>query len=303
MNKRIGMLAAAGLLLPVLAMGQSFNILGKSEKDSGFVLLFDGAGIDGKVFKQWYPFRSDLRRQYYFVENGTLAKKGNQSNNDLMIDSVYGDFVFKFEFRVPKGGNTGVHYRAYLTDWASAGGIEYQVLDQPQAVDNSTGAAYGLYAPTPYPWKSDQWNTGKLVVNGSKVQHYLNDVKVVDYDMDSEDYRRRLASSRFGQFTGKDPVDNSAVKFGQNRRGYLVIQDYGLNDHSWWRNLKLARLPIPAPTGVRSAAPSNAGNTSRARVRRGRLQVFAPGAGPHGIHLLDAAGRLCAPASPESGNR
>lgn len=269
------MAAAAGAQAPAM------NALTPSEKDSGFVLLFNGIDIDGAIWKQWYPFRDPLRRQYYFVDQGAIAKKGNQSNNDLMIDSIYGDFVMKFEFKTSQGGNSGVHYRSYLTTYASSAGIEWQILDQPQAVDNSTGAAYGIYGPNPYPWKTGQWNTGMIIANGDKVTHWLNGVKVVDYDMSTQDFKNRVAASKFNGFSGKDPVDGSTVKFATNKRGYLVFQDYGLKDDMWWRNLKIARLPIKPAVGIRIApAPAR---------RVGPLEGILPAGALFGDR--DAAGR------------
>jgi hypothetical protein len=258
------------------------NALTRAEKDSGFVSLFDGSAIDGGVWKQWYPFRDPLRRQYYFAEQGAIVKKGNQSNNDLMIDSIYGDFILKFEFKTSQGGNSGVHYRSYLTTYASSAGIEWQILDQPQAVDNSTGAAYGIYGPNPYPWKTGQWNSGMLIANGDKVTHWLNGIKVVDYDMATQDFKNRVAASKFNGFSGKDPVDQSTVKFATNKRGYLVFQDYGLRDDMWWRGLKIARLPIKPPVGIRIAPPKR---------RNGYVLDILP----IGFAGRDAAGRALAP--------
>lgn len=274
----------AGLSLPLAAGAQApaMNTLSQSEKDSGYVMLFDGKTPDGAILKQWYPFRDPLRRQYYFADQGALVKKGNQSNNDLMIDSVYGDFILKFDFKTSQGGNSGVHYRSYLNDYASAAGIEWQILDQPQAVDNSTGAAYGLYTPNPYPWKTGQWNSGILVADGNKVQHYLNGIKVVDYDMSTQDFKNRVAASKFNGFSGKDPVDGSTVKFATNKRGYIVFQDYGLRDDMWWRNLKIARLPVKPPVGIRIAPPKLNRNGAY-------LSILAIGADGDGER--DASGR------------
>jgi hypothetical protein len=280
------------LAVPFIAKGQTYNTLTKSERDSGFVLLFDGKTVDDKIFKSFNPYRGQVNHANLYVQNGEMIKHG--AVGDFMIDSDFTDFVVKFSFKVPAGGNGGFMYRALKASYASDGGLEYQILDQSVIQDNSTGACYGIYTPSPYPWHKLVWNDARIVANGDKVQHYLNDTMVVSYDMSTQDYKTRLAKSKFNGFMPTDPTTNQQVPFGTTHHGVFVIQDYGSAEinTTWWRDIKVARLPIKTVAAKRLATPSRTGAIASGIRYNGAILSFLPaGALPSGTAGFSAAGR------------
>jgi hypothetical protein len=72
-----------------------------------------------------------------------------------------------------------------------------------------------------------EWNEARIVVNGNHVEHYLNGAKVVDYELGSDDWNRRVAATKFDAWK----------KFGKNRRGHVVLQDHG--NEVWYRNVRI----------------------------------------------------------------
>jgi hypothetical protein len=170
-------------------------------------------------------------------------------------------------------------YRGLKASYASDGGLEYQILDQSDIKDNSTGACYGIYTPNPYPWHKLVWNDAKIIANGDKVQHFLNDTLVVSYDMTTQDYKNRLNKSKFAGFMPVDPTTNQQVPFGTNHHGVFVIQDYGSADINTtnWRDIKVARLPIKInPTHMLAASRSRPGSAARSIMYNGSILSFLP---------------------------
>jgi hypothetical protein len=95
----------------------------------------------------------------------------------------------------------------------------------------SAASAYALYAPNKDLTKpAGSWNESRILVKGNHVEHYLNGKKVVEYDLASDDWNKRLAASKFTEWK----------KFGTNRRGHVVLQDHG--DEVWYRNVRIKNL-------------------------------------------------------------
>jgi hypothetical protein len=100
--RRVSLLLLACLLtVPMTGAGQDKKEgtqgLSKEEADQGFVSLFDGKSLEG-----WKG-----ATQGYVPENGLLVcqKKGG---GNLFTVKEFGDFVFRFDFRLEPGGNNGV---------------------------------------------------------------------------------------------------------------------------------------------------------------------------------------------------
>ena len=115
-------------------------------------------------------------------------------------------------------------------------GPEYQLLDNAAHQDGltpetSAGADYALHAPSRDATRPvGEWNQGRLVVNGTHVEHWLNGEKVVEYEIESEDWAARVAASKFAEF----------ANFGRVRRGRIAIQDHG--NEVAFRNVKIRPL-------------------------------------------------------------
>lgn len=171
------------------------------------------------------------------VADGVLSKEGRV--DDLVTKQRYGDFELEFDWRIGKGGNSGIFYRGtreYDRIFWSA--PEYQLLDDANDEDGKSrltaaGSDYGLYG-VPYgvvqPY--DHWNRARIVVTGSHVEHWLNGVKVVEYEIGSADWTQKVAASKFSVYP----------HYGLASSGFIGIQ----GDHSGAlaiRNIRIRKLP------------------------------------------------------------
>lgn len=198
-------------------------------EDAKPVSLFDGKTLDGWVTAAGKPVTAG-----WVVVDGTIhrADKGG----DIYAAKQYNDFVLEFEWKVAEGGNSGVKYRF----GKYAGGIvgpEYQVLDDAKHPDakvgkkRQTASLYDILEPNEQKAMKPigQWNTAKVVAKGSKIEHWLNGVKVVDVDLTSEAFKAALAKSKF----------KNSPDFG-TKEGKIMLQDHG--DKVWYRNITIVEL-------------------------------------------------------------
>ena len=158
---------------------------------------------------------------------------------DLMTKDQFGNFELTLEWKIGKGGNSGIFYRATREyDHIYWSGPEYQLLDDANAGDGknpltSAASAYALYAPPRGVVKpADEWNSTRIVVNGAHVEHWLNGQKVVEYELWSPDWKAKVAASKFKDWPN----------YGMAKRGYIGIQ----GDHNGTlsiRNIRIRELP------------------------------------------------------------
>lgn len=199
--------------------------------DDGFVKLFDGKTTDG-----WRGYFQEKVGSGWKVVDGALMFDGS-GGGDIATVKEYGNFILKFEWKVEPGSNSGVMYRVSLGDRAPYfSGPEYQILDDERHRDGknpltSAGSLYALYAPQDKKlMKVGEWNTGKIVLDGSRVEHWLNGKKVVEADLASKEWQEKVAASKFAKWE----------KFGKNSSGHIVLQDHG--DKVWYRNIEIKVL-------------------------------------------------------------
>lgn len=139
-----------------------------------------------------------------------------------------------FEWRLAPGANSGVLYRVSETleaPWQS--GPEMQLADAAHAdtriPETSCGAIYGLYAPANVPAirAGEAFNSARIRLRGFRVEHWLNDVRVLACDLASDDFRARVARSKFRDFPA----------FARSPEGHVVLQHHGSD--AWFRNLRI----------------------------------------------------------------
>jgi hypothetical protein len=210
------------------------NRLTNKEKADGWKLLFDGKTTDG-----WHAFRGKELPDKWKVIDGALvvSAKNGKKGGDIVTDDEFGDFELAFEWKVTEGANSGVMYRVsedesapYLT------GPEYQILDNKRHPDGkskltSAASCYALYAPSEDVTKPvGEWNQSRIVINGNRVEHWLNGKKVVEYELGSDDWKKRVADSKFKPLT----------KFGAMKKGKIDLQDHG--DEVAYRSIKIRPL-------------------------------------------------------------
>ena len=153
------------------------------------------------------------------MEGDTLSKDGDV--DDLISREAFGDFEIEFEWKLTPGGNAGFFYRGTREyDHIYWSAPEYQLLDDALHPDGhnrltSAAAAYALYAaPAGVVKAGGEWNSARIVVDGARVEHWLNGQKVVDYELWSRTGRRRSrpASLRPIRITGSRSQGSSASR-------------------------------------------------------------------------------------------
>ena len=223
-------LLAVGVVLVSSLSAQSPASLTPAEKAEGWKLLFDGTSLAG-----WKGYKTATVPAGWSVAGGVLTRSG--PGGDLMTAEQYGDFEMAFEWKVPEKGNSGIIYRIAETEqtpWQT--GPEFQILHNQGHADGknpitSAGSNYAVNPPVKDVTKPvGEWNEGRLLVRGNHVEHWLNGVKVVEYEIGSADWEARVKASKFAKF----------ANYGRMKRGFIALQDHG--DAVSYRNLKIRPL-------------------------------------------------------------
>jgi Domain of Unknown Function (DUF1080) len=207
------------------------NTLTSAERAAGWRLLFDGTTTAG-----WRGFRQSSVPAGWQAVDGGLTRTGG--GGDLITIEQFANFELLIEWQIAPGGNSGIMFRvSELAEATYITGPEMQVLDNAGHPDgasgvSSAGACYGLYPPSQDVTRpTGAWNDVRLVVNGPHVEHWMNGVKIVEYDIGSTDWLSRLESSPYRD----DPV------YGRQPFGHIAIQDHG--DRVAYRGVKIRVLP------------------------------------------------------------
>jgi hypothetical protein len=218
------------------------NNLDAEEKAQGWRLLWDG-----RTSKGWRSARGGaFPAKGWSMADGELAVLAKGGGGDIMTDEQFGgEFELQMEFKVSEGANSGIFY--YLTaahDPASNAplGLEYQILDDERHPDAKLGidgnrTLASLYDILPRAKLMNNvgikpvigaWQHARIVsrADGS-VEHWLNGVKVLQFQRGSDDYRAHVAAGKFKATPG----------FGEADRGHILLQDHG--DAVAFRSIKI----------------------------------------------------------------
>ena len=219
------------------------NTLSPTEEKDGWKLLWDGKTSEG-----WRGAKlSGFPEKGWTMEDGILKVQkadGGESTNggDIVTTRKYKNFILTVDFKITEGANSGIKYfvNPDLNKGAgSAIGCEFQILDDQKHPDaklgvkgnRQLGSLYDLIpAPTDKPFKKGEWNTATVVVEGNKVSHILNGVKLLEYTRDNEMWNALVAYSKY-----RDWPD-----FGNAEEGHILLQDHG--DEVWFKNVKIKEL-------------------------------------------------------------
>ena len=224
------------------------NHLHPDEQAQGWRLLWDG-----KTSKGWRSARGgEFPTQGWTLQNGELSvlahKDGRRMGGDIMTDEEFGAFELQMEFRMTAGANSGIFYLLTSPHDPASGapnGLEYQILDDERHADARLGtegnrtlaSLYDVYpraklmgnvgiAP-----KIDVWQHARIVARADgSVEHWLNGVKVLEFQRGSNDYRAHVAAGKFRNTPG----------FGEARQGRILLQDHG--DAVSFRSIKIRPL-------------------------------------------------------------
>ena len=216
-----------------MAMTDSPNALAEEEKAEGWQLLFDGEDLS-----QWRGFKQDSIPAGWTVDDDAIHYTGEGRGGDLITEDEYDSFELQLDWKIAEGGNSGIMFHVTEdNDQTFQSGPEVQVLDDaghPDAQngrDRLAGANYALHPPSKDVVKpAGEWNRIRLVVDGQRVEHWLNGEKVVEYELGSDDWKERVAASKFGEMPN----------YGTAEAGHIALQDHG--DPVWYRNIKIKPL-------------------------------------------------------------
>lgn len=219
----------ATLIASLLALLPAINARGDSPKDQAFVALFDGSSLEG-----WE------HQNNWAIEDGVLARTGKGGNIVYKAQKVPDNFELQFEWKVGEGSNSGVYYRPTQ--------YEYQILDNQLHKDGknprtSAASLYFCMQPSEDATRPvGQWNEGRVICQGTKIQHWLNGKKVVDID---------YADPKF-----KFHVDLLKQRGGnlEARGAYLSLQDHG--DPVWYRNIRIREVSDDEPLDASPIEPA-----------------------------------------------
>jgi len=251
------------LIIALLLVVASCNIKPKQQDDSAansnaavktkqaeeWISLFDGETLNG-----WRGFGMAKAPEGWVVEDGTIkilpkTDWPRQADGqpilgaDLITVETFGDFELVWEWKIGPKGNSGIKYNvseemsvAYPPKGCALG-FEYQMMDDSgissqAGMNNSTGSVYDLVPPakekTVMP--VGEYNTSRIIVKGNHGEHWLNGKKVLEYDLESEEFKSSVDNSKFKEIPG----------FAAKRKGHIVLQDHA--EEAWFRNIKIREL-------------------------------------------------------------
>ena len=204
------------------------NRLTAGEQEAGWRLLSDG------TLDAWRGYRRDDVPGGWSAADNAIAFTPGVESGSIITRDLFTDFELAFEWRVEERGNSGVFYKVTEAERAPYWtGPEYQVLDNDAHPDGrqpetSAGANYALHAPAEdVTRRVGDWNEGRIVVRGPRVEHWMNGVKIVEYELWTDEWKALVAETKFSEWPG----------YGLAEAGHVGLQDHG--DPVWYRNVRI----------------------------------------------------------------
>jgi len=228
----------------------------------GYITIFDGKSLDG-----WRGYGKDKVPSRWIIEDGCLKFCGTGTGEgqtgeggDLIFAHKFKNFELELEWKISKGGNSGIFYLAQEVTSKDKDGNEvlepiyisapeFQVLDNanhPDAKLGTDGNRKSMSLCDLIPAKPQnakpygKWNRAKIRVENGKVTHYQNGKKVVEYTLWTPEWIKMFDNSKFSVKEWADAYYLMSNCGGVKREGYIGFQDHG-ND-VWFRNIKIKIL-------------------------------------------------------------
>ena len=225
--------------------------------EEGFIHLFDGRSLKG-----WCGYGKDHLPEKWTIDNGILYLNSSKTGEggDLIFTSVFKDFELELEWKVSKGGNSGIFYFTREITTKDINGktrlepiyisaLEYQILDDEHHPDaklgktNSriSGSLYDIISATPQIAQPfGNWNKAKITVRQGHVIHELNGEKVMQCQLWTSEWKERLQNSKFSETKWPLAFDLLNNREEKARQGYIGLQDHGHD--VWYRNIRIKPL-------------------------------------------------------------
>ena len=214
--------------------------LTKAEMAAGWKLLFDGKTMNG-----WQNARGqNLPLEKWKIEDGILTVMATKKDEKFINESIittekYGDFELMLECRLTPEANSGIKYYVLVDEYekGNALGLEYQLIDNAKFRDGLSANTYtiaSLYDLLPshdvQAKPIGEWNQVKISSKDNRVEHWLNGTKGLSYIRGSDEFRERVAQSKFSKYPS----------FGEAEEGYIMLQDH--RDEVSFRNIRIREL-------------------------------------------------------------
>jgi len=214
------------------------NVLTPAERSGGWQLLFDGTGMTG-----WHGYNNQDIKAWTIADcslktTGTEGNYGSDKRADIVTDKEFTNFELTLDWKASTGGNSGIIYGIiedpkYDAPWKT--GPEYQLLDDVGFKEKvqpaqKAGANYAMHAPdeaNKVLKPVGEWNTTRIVVNGTHVEHWLNGKKIVAFERWTPEWNALRDAGKW-----KDAPD-----YGKAKSGRIALQDHG--SIFWFRNIKI----------------------------------------------------------------
>ena len=218
---------------------KKIDVADKSKNE--WISLFDGQTLEGWEMYGPEPFTD----RWKVVDGAIVCNEGAGETNtgfnrSIMTKEQFGNFEFEMEYKIAKGGNSGLMYHVVETDEFGhdySTGPEYQILDDEFSRSESmpirmVGSSYDMYIPseTKKPKPHGEWNKVKLVYNNGHVEHWLNGEKILEFQEGDEDWKARKAKSKW----------KNSPAWGASKTGHISLQDHG--DEIAFRNIRVRKL-------------------------------------------------------------
>jgi len=215
--------------------------------------------FDGRTPAGW---RTQAKAEFpanggWAVEDGAIRSVAAGKRADISTERSFRDFELMFDWKLAKGTNSGVKYLVFGMrpnpdvgridpEVPKALGLELQLIDDEHVADakvdasHGTGSLYLFAAPTAKlpPLPVEQWHTARVVVKGSHVEHWLDGVRVLEADLDSEALRRTMAAQPREDIPKLKDLDE--LKADRAKKYPLVLTHHG--GDAWYRNIRIREL-------------------------------------------------------------
>ncbi|MEE9361298.1 MAG: DUF1080 domain-containing protein [Cellulophaga sp.] len=235
MKKRVSVICIALLVLACKQEKKKEVVATEVETETNdWVSLMDTS--------KWRGFNKESLPSNWVIKDGVIECFGEAGDvgGDIITTEEYDNFELRLEWKISKGGNSGIFYHAvedtiYHSPYQTA--PEYQILDDvgfasPVKNWQVTGANYAMHEANDKKKLNPvgEWNSTRIIFNKGKVEHWLNGEKIVEFDKYSEDWKTKRNSGKW----------NDYPDYGKANIGHIGLQDHGAG--VWFRKVKIKKL-------------------------------------------------------------